>query len=407
MSNATLAPPAVAPPHNIELEQALLGAILLNNAAATHVTLFLQARHFFEPIHGRIYEIVTGLIRAGKIASPITVRTFLPSDLDVAGLTIARYLARLSSEATTVINAPDYGQQIYALAQRRRMIEIGKSLAETARNADHDSDHRALASSTVEALAEVVTGDEAERAGTMLTVGAAMKEFIEHVTAISQGTAKDDTISTGLPDLDRLTGGMKRGSLVVLAGRPGMGKTTTAASIARHSAHLGYGVAFFTLEMPRMQIMPRLLSDELYNGRSLLTVERIAKAKFDAVDFDRIIDAAREIERLTFVIDDAPSATIGSLLAKTQAIKARFERVGRRLDLVVVDYLKFIRGTDRYAGQRHYEVGEITAGLKQLARQARRRRFALRAIESTGRGAHRPATAAFGPARERGHRSRC
>jgi replicative DNA helicase len=356
------------PPHNVELEQALLGAILVNNDAYHHVSAFLEAQHFFEPLHQKLYEIAGGLIRIGKRADPITLKTFLPSDLEAAeNMTAAQYLARLSAEATTVINAPDYGRSIHDLAQRRHMIEVGEALIAGANNTDHNQNHLALAASALEALGEIVTA-AAERTGTMRTAGAAMAEFMDHAAAIYSGTVTDDSIQTGLRDLDARIGGLRRGSLVVLAGRPGMGKTTVAATIARNVARLNHGVAFFSLEMPGLQIMPRLLADELYDEVPL-SVDRIARIKFNATDFDHMADAARAIERLPLMFDDAPSATVGTLLAKTQGVKNRFERSGRRLDLVLVDYLKFVRATDRYAGIRHYEVGEITAGLKQLARQ--------------------------------------
>jgi replicative DNA helicase len=119
-------------PHNIELEQALLGAILVNNEAFYRVSDFLEPRHFFEPIHQKVYEVTASLVRVGKAATPITLKTFLPPDIDVAGLTVSQYLARLAAEATTVINAADYGRTIYDLALRRALIGIGEDLVNTA-----------------------------------------------------------------------------------------------------------------------------------------------------------------------------------------------------------------------------------------------------------------------------------
>ena len=195
-----------------------------------------------------------------------------------------------------------------------------------------------------------------------------MADYVGYVAAVYQGTAGDDIIKTGLRDLDERTGGMARGSLVVLAGRPGMGKTTVAVAIGRNAARLGHGVAFFSLEMPNRQIMPRLIADAMFDG-DRLSVHRIAKAQFTPLEFDSLVDAVRAMEPLPFLIDDSPHATAGGILAKCQAAKKRLERTGKTLDLVVIDYLKFIHATDRYAGQRHYEVGEITASLKQLARR--------------------------------------
>jgi replicative DNA helicase len=355
------------PPHSIEVEQALLGAILTNNDAFNRVSAFLQAQHLYEPAHQQIFEICAKLIRAGKTATPITVKIFLPSDLVIVGLTASQYLARLVAEATTVVNALDYGRIIYDLALRRSLIVIGEEMVRAAYDAPVDKRPQDIAAQAVEALAEIAS-DGTEREGTMRSARAAMADFVEHIAALYQGTASDDSISTGLRDVDERIGGLKRGSLVVLAGRPSMGKTTFVGAIASNAGRRGFGVAFYSLEMPNRQIMPRILSDALFDAHPL-SVHRLAKAKFSEADFDRIVDAQREFEKLPFVIDDSPSATIGTLLAKTQTVASRFERQGRRLDIVIVDYLKFIHAGERYSGQRHYEVGEITTGLKQLARR--------------------------------------
>jgi replicative DNA helicase len=154
----------------------------------------------------------------------------------------------------------------------------------------------------------------------------------------------------------------------VLAGRPAMGKTTLLGTIGSNVARRGDGVAFFSLEMPSRQIMARMLADGLFNT-SKMSVQRLATAQFTPDEFDNIVDAARDFETLPFVIDDAPNATVGRLLAKTQVAATRFERQGRRLGLIIIDYLKFISASDRYAGQRVYEIGEITRGLRQIARR--------------------------------------
>jgi replicative DNA helicase len=361
------------PPHNIELEQALLGAILLQNDVFHHVADFLEPRHFFEPIHAKIYETVGSLIRAGKVATPINVRTFMP-DFTVGKLSASEYLARLSSAAATIVNARDYARSIRDFAERRDLIAICETTIATAMNASPDQDAQAIGSAAVEGFAEIITADRIQ-GGTIRPIGLAMADFVEHVAAVYQGTASDDVIKTGLCDLDERTGGLARGSLVVLAGRPGMGKTTVAATIGRNAARRGHGTAFFSLEMPSRQIMARMLADTMFDSgeRSIvdkrLSVNRISKAKFSAEEFESIVDAARAMERWPFSIDDTPRATAGGIFAKCQATKKRLERAGQRLDLVIIDYLKFVHASDRYAGQRHYEVGEITASLKQLARQ--------------------------------------
>jgi replicative DNA helicase len=209
-----------------------------------------------------------------------------------------------------------------------------------------------------------------EHTGTMRAAGAVAADLVAHVADLYQGTAPDDSIPFGLSDLDARTGGMKCGQLVVMAGRPGMGKTAVAGTIALNAARRGHGVAFFSLEMSARPIMARMTADYMFAGpgRSL-TVNRILAADITEDDFDRMTDAARAIEAMPLVIDDAPKATVGELCAKVRSAQKRLARSGKKLDLVIIDYLKFLRATDRYMGQRHYEVGEITAGLKMAAKE--------------------------------------
>jgi replicative DNA helicase len=356
------------PPHNIELEQALIGAILVNNDAASRVAEFLGPRHFFEPVHQRIYEIAADLVAHGKPADPITIKPFLPADLKVGGLTANQYLARLSAEATTVINAVDYGRGILNLAQAREFLAIAADISD-------GHERGAGCEATVKRAFDRVDElriEGVERDGTMRTAGAAVADLIDHVAALYAGTVIDDAIPTGLRDLDHFRP-LARGSLTICGARPSMGKTTFAGAIARNAARLGASVAFFSLEMPTRQIMARLESDSLYDQWDArpLTVNQILKAKLSPEQFDRMIDAARAIEALPLLIDDSPTATIGTITAKARAAQKRFARDGKRLDLIVIDYLKFIRASDRYAGQRHYEIGEISAALKQLAKDMR------------------------------------
>lgn len=361
--------PAGAPlPHNIELEQALLGAILVNNDAVLTVAEFLRPGHFFEPVHQRIYQVAADLVAVGKPATPITIRTFLPNDLKIGGISANQYLARLSVEATTVINASDYGRGILNLAQAREFLAIASDIADGhERGAGCDASVKRAFERVDELRIEGI-----ERDGTMRTAGAAAAELIEHVAALYQGTKTDDTILTGLRDLDHF-GCFQRGSLVICGARPSMGKTTVGGTIARNAARLGTGTAFFSLEMPMRQITARMKADTMFDDVPArpLTVNRMLKADFSPEEFNRLVDAARSFEALPLIIDDASQATVGIITAKARAMQKRFMRTGRRLGLIVIDYLKFIRASDRYGGQRHYEVGEISAALKQLAKDMR------------------------------------
>src|SRR5437016_6909004 len=221
-------------PHNIEAEQALLGAVLVNNEAFYRVSDFLEPPHFFEPIHQKVFELAASLIRAGKIASPVTLKTFLPPDLDIAGLTASQYLARLAAEATTVINAEDYGRTVYDLAIRRSLIVIGEDMVNVAFDAPVDfapRDQIEDAERRLYELAETGKYDGGfQRFATSLTTA------VDMAARAYQRDGRLSGLATGLADLDRMMGGLQHSDLVILAGRPGMGKTSLATTIAYNIA---------------------------------------------------------------------------------------------------------------------------------------------------------------------------
>src|SRR5215510_10811756 len=261
------APPYRAAPHNIEAEQALLGAILVNNEALYRVSDFVEPEHFFEPIHRQIYDISRSLIRTGKLASPVTLKTFLPAEIDIAGLTLAQYLARLAAEATTIINAVDYGRTIYDLAIRRELITIGEDMVNVAFDAPVDfapNEQIEDAERRLYELAETGKYDTGfQRFASALTTA------VDMAARAYQRDGKLSGLATGLTDLDRMMGGLQASDLVILAGRPSMGKTALATNIAYNIAkHYkverqsdgsdkvvdGAVVGFFSLEMSAEQL---------------------------------------------------------------------------------------------------------------------------------------------------------
>src|ERR687884_1481601 len=251
-----------AAPHNIEAEQALLGAILVNNEAFYRVSDFLEPVHFFEPIHAKIYELAASLIRAGKVASPVTLKTFLPPDLDIAGLTASQYLARLAAEATTVINAEDYGRTIYDLAIRRTLIIIGEDMVNVAYDAPVDLPPRDQIEDAERRLYEVAETGRYD--GGFQRFATALTTAVDMAAKAYQRDGKLSGLSTGLRDMDRMLGGLQPSDLVILAGRPGMGKSALATNIGYNIAKAWRGevrpdghtvttnggiVGFFSLEM--------------------------------------------------------------------------------------------------------------------------------------------------------------
>lgn len=360
-------------PHNIEVEQALLGAILVNNEAFYRVSDFLNPEHFFEPVHQKIYELAGGLVRAGKVATPVTLKTFLPADFDAGGLTAAQYLARLAAEATTVINAEDYGRAIYDLAIRRALIGIGEELVNEAYDAPIDSTPQTqieAAERNLYSLAETGRYD-----GGFQRFAQALTTAVDMAARAYQRDGRLSGIATGLKDLDRIMGGLQASDLIIIAGRPGMGKTALATNIAYNIARAWQGgvrpdgrmvttnggiVGFFSLEMSAEQLATRIISEQTEISSSL-----IRRGGIEEWQFEKIKDKVVELQEAPLYIDETGGLTIAQLAARARRLKRQ-----RGLDLMVIDYIQLLQGSSKRAAEgRVHEVTEITTNLKALAKE--------------------------------------
>src|SRR3984885_2026968 len=367
------APPYRTAPHNIELEQALLGAILVNNEAFYRVSDFLEPRHFFEPIHQKLYEITARLVPIGKTATPITLKTFLPTDFDVAGMTVSQYLARLAAEATTVINASDYGRTIYDLAIRRALIGIGEAMVNTAYDAGVDERPQDQIEQVERSLYELAETGRYD--GGFQRFADALTTAVEMAAHAYQRDGKLSGLATGLKDLDRMMGGLQKSDLLILAGRPGMGKTALATNLAYNVARAWEGtvrpdgriestnggiVGFFSLEMSAEQLATRIISEQ-----TEIASYRIRRGEIEPSDFDRIALTARDMEQMPLYIDETGGLSIAQLAARARRLKRQ-----RGLDLLVIDYIQLLSGSSRRAQEgRVQEVTEITTNLKALAKE--------------------------------------
>jgi replicative DNA helicase len=362
-----------AAPHNIEAEQALIGAILVNNEAFYRVSDFLEPRHFFEPIHQKIFELAASLVRSGKIANPVTLKTFLPGDIDIAGLTVSQYLARLAAEATTVINAEDYGRTIYDLAIRRALVVIGEDMVNVAYEAPVDFSPRDQIEDAERRLYELAETGRYD--GGFQRFATALTTAVDMAARAYQRDGRLSGLATGLDDIDRMMGGLQKSDLVILAGRPGMGKTALATNVAYNVARAwrsevradgrtetvnGGIIGFFSLEMSAEQLATRIISEQ-----TEIPSYRIRRGEIDPSDFDRIAGVAREMEVIPLYIDETGGLSIAQLAARARRLKRQ-----RGLDLLVVDYLQLLQGSTRRATEgRVREVTEITTGLKALAKE--------------------------------------
>jgi replicative DNA helicase len=370
---AETAPSFRTAPHNIEAEQALLGAILVNNEAFYRVSDFLEHRHFYEPAHQRIYEITGTLVRSGKVATPVTLKTFLPADVDIAGLTVSQYLARLAAEATTVINAEDYGRTIYDLALRRALILIGEDLVNTAYDAPVDSPPREQIEDAERQLYELAETGRYD--GGFQRFATAVTTAVDMAARAYQRDGRLSGIATGLAELDSKMGGLQHSDLIILAGRPGMGKTALATNIAYNIARAwqhevkpdgrietlnGGVVGFFSLEMSAEQLATRIISEQ-----TGIPSHKIRRGEIDQDEFDKIAAVAREMETLPLYIDETGGLSIAQLAARARRLKRQ-----RGLDVLVIDYVQLLSGSAKRAAEsRVQEITEITTRLKALAKE--------------------------------------
>jgi replicative DNA helicase len=361
------------PPANIEAEMALLGAILINNEAADRVTSFLLPDHFSESLHARIFEAATTLIGIGKLASPITLKTYFDNDATLKEIGGASYLARLAASATTIINAEEYGRTIYELAQRRKLIGVGTDLVNEAFDTPVEETSRDLierAEQTLYGLAEQGKYGQGFR-----PFARALTDAIDMAASAYQRDGGLSGISYGLKDLDEKMGGLQASDLIILAGRPAMGKTSLATNLAYNVAkaykaeHQADGsvkvqdggvVAFFSLEMSSEQLATRIIAEQ-----SGISSERIRRGKITEADYQRLVEVSQELSSLPLYIDATGGITIAQLAARARRLKRQ-----RGLGLIVVDYLQLLTGSARKAAEsRVQEVSEITVGLKALAKE--------------------------------------
>jgi replicative DNA helicase len=373
-----LAPEAGTPayrsaPHNIEAEQSLLGAILVNNDAFYRVSDFLEPKHYFEPLHQTIYETAGSLIRMGKIATPVTLKTFLPADTDVGGMTIGQYLARLAAEATTIINAQDYGRTIYDLALRRDLIGIGEDMVNVAYDAPVDFAPRAQIEDAERRLYELAESGRYD--GGFQKFSQALTVAVDLAAKAFQRDGKLSGISTGLRDLDTKMGGLQHSDLIIVAGRPGMGKTSLATNIAYNVAQAyvpelqadgttkaanGGVIGFFSCEMSADQLATRIVAE-----RTGIPSSHIRRGGISEADFEKIRQVSIELQSLPFYVDATGGLSIAQLMARARRLKRQ-----KGLDLLVIDYIQLLSGSGKRASDsRVQEITEITTSLKALAKE--------------------------------------
>ena len=356
-------------PHSIEAEQQLLGAILTNNDIYDRVAAVINANHFYEPVHARIFEIAAARIAKNNLASPVTLKAFLEDDEGLKELGGPAYLARIAGAAISAFAARDYAEMIYDLAVRRELIGLGRDISDKAAKVDVASEPKEQIVEAEQALYKLSEQGQTERG--FVSFLKAVTEAVNTANAAYQREGGLAGVSTGLVDLDKKLGGLHPSDLLILAGRPSMGKTSLATNIAFNVAKAykrgtrpdgsegaieGGVVGFYSLEMSAEQLAARILSEA-----AEVPSEQIRKGDMTETEFRRFVDAAKALEACPLYIDDTPALPISQLAARARRLKRT-----HGLDVLIIDYLQLCRGT---AENRVNEIAEISMGMKAIAKE--------------------------------------
>ncbi|EBA09673.1 replicative DNA helicase [Sagittula stellata] len=356
-------------PHSIEAEQQLLGAILTDNDIFDRVASIIRAEHFYDPVHTRIFEIAAARVAKNNLASPVTLKAFMADDEGLQELGGAAYLARLAASAVSTFAVRDYAQMIYDLSVRRDLIRLGREISDKAAKVDVASEPKEQIVEAEQKLYKMAEQGNAESG--FQSFLRAVTEAVNVANAAYQREGGLAGISTGLIDMDKKLGGLHPSDLLILAGRPSMGKTSLATNIAFNIAKAykkgqrpdgtvgaldGGVVGFFSLEMSAEQLAGRILAEA-----SEISSHKIRQGDMEEHEFRRFVEAAKELEACPLYIDDTPALPISQVAARSRRLKRT-----HGLDLIIVDYLQLLRGT---AENRVQEIAEISMGLKAIAKE--------------------------------------
>ncbi|GAA5078996.1 replicative DNA helicase [Roseibacterium beibuensis] len=360
-------------PHNIEAEQQLLGAILSANDVLDRVDDLVKPEHFFDPVHREIFTMAAGRIAKGLATDATTLKNFASDIVGLKELGGAEYLVKLQLAAIATSAARDYAQLIHDLAVRRELIALGANISERARAMRDDISPDEQIVEAESDLFKLASSGTTNRG--FQSFLRALHDAVQMANAAHNRQGQLAGVSTGLTDLDRMLGGLHESDLLILAGRPSMGKTSLATNIAynvakawkqgqkedgSHGTIEGGVVGFFSLEMSSAQLAQRILSEA-----AEIPSELIRKGDLTEEEFQRYLRAAGELERCPLYIDDTPALPIGQVAARARRLK----RSPQGLDLLVIDYLQLLRGSANNRDNRVNEISEITQGLKAIAKE--------------------------------------
>ena len=347
-------------PNNIESEQSVIGSILLNNEIFDEINLLINSKNFYDPMHQKIYIAIEKLIYGGMLANPITLKNYFENEKDE--LNVPNYLVKITKFSTSSRQAIEYSKLIYDLYVKRELIKISENIIDTAKLNDLDNDGKSIIENFEKSLFDLA--EKGSFSSSLVKFDEAMKMTIEMASSAYKNEEGIVGVPTGLTDLDYRLGGLHKSDLLIIAGRPSMGKTALATNIAFNAAKKIQNdgrkstIAFFSLEMSSEQLSTRILAEQ-----SRIKSNDIRTGKISEEQFDKFIETSKNISELPLYVDETPAISIAALSNRARRIKRLYG-----LDMVVVDYIQLMKASNFREG-RVQEISEITQGLKALAKE--------------------------------------
>ncbi len=347
-------------PNNLEAEQSVIGSILLTNEIFDEINTIISNKNFYDPMHQKIFSAIESLIYKGMLANPITLKNYFENEKD--DINVPEYLVKITKFSTSTRQAIEYSKIIYDAYVRRELIKISENTIDIAKLNDLNNTGQSIIENSEKLLFDLA--EKGSFNSSLVKFDEAMKLTIEMASNAYKNEEGIVGVPTGLRDIDEKLGGLHQSDLIIIAGRPSMGKTALATNIAFNAASKlqqngkKSSVAFFSLEMSSEQLSTRILAEQ-----SRIKSNDIRRGRISEEQFDKFIETSKNISELPLFIDETPAISIAALSNRARRIKRIYG-----LDLVVVDYIQLMRAVNTKDG-RVQEISEITQGLKALAKE--------------------------------------
>jgi replicative DNA helicase len=348
-------------PNNIEAEQAVIGSILVSNDIFDEISTIISNINFYDPMHQKIYEAIESLVYKGMLANPITLKNYFEDEKD--DLNVPEYLVKITKFSTSVRQAVEYSKIIYDMFVRRELIKISEQTIDSAKLNELDTNGQTIIENSERLLFDLA--EKGSFNSSLVKFDEAMKQTIEMASAAYKNEEGIVGVPTGLRDLDDKLGGLHQSDLIIIAGRPSMGKTSLATNIAFNAAQKlqdsgkKSSIAFFSLEMSSEQLSTRIISEQ-----ARISSNDIRRGRISDEQFDKFLETSKNIAELPLYIDETPAISIAAMSNRARRIKRLFG-----LDMIVVDYIQLMRGTTFNKDGRVQEISQITQGLKAIAKE--------------------------------------